>query len=513
MSISRRSFLSRAGLGSSAVAPFLGGAVFAGARSNRGKPKRIIHMVADGMSSGTLAMGDQLSRLVRGRPLSWMGLYQKENAVAALMETRSLNSLVTDSAAASSSWGSGSRVKNGALNMLPDGRALRTLSELFGEMGWARGLVTTTEITHATPAGFTVNIESRSSADTIALQYLERRVEVLLGGGSQYFDAAKRGDKRDVAAEFEAWGYQVIRGRDALMKAPLSGRWLGTFASGHLPYTVDRDHREDLQQKVPTLAEMTSRALERLDCYGSFLLQVEGGRVDHGAHSSDAGAMLFDQLAFDEALDVCLQYQREQGDTLLVVTTDHGNSNPALNGMGGDYLDSPGLFANLPHTTCSFGSIQDRLVKAAGAGAVGTRLLPDGKTEREVLVVKPAVVQEVLEGAVGYEVPLEIARRFAGYLAGDWQPVFGALDSRSAQLGQLLGNYYGIGWTGTSHTSDHVTLVATGPGADRFGGFIKNTDVFRIYTDLAGIRHRNPELPLMAECGPSAQMVEDLAFV
>ena len=67
---------------------------------------------------------------------------------------RSLNSLVTDSAAASTSWGSGSRVKNGTLNILPDGRRLRPLCTVFGEAGWARGLVTTTEITHATPAGF-----------------------------------------------------------------------------------------------------------------------------------------------------------------------------------------------------------------------------------------------------------------------------------------------------------------------------------------------------------------------
>jgi alkaline phosphatase len=470
-------------------------------------------MVADGMSSGTLSMGDQLSRLVRGRSLTWMRLYERPETVPAFMETRSLNSLVTDSAAASSSWGSGSRVKNGALNMLPDGRSLKTLSELFGELGWARGLVTTTEITHATPAGFAVNVESRSSADAIALQYLERRVEVLLGGGSQYFDPKKRGDKRDLAAEFEAWGYRVMRGRDDLMKAPSSGRWLGLFSSGHLPYTVDRDHREELQQQVPTLAEMTQRALDRLSDYGSFLLQVEGGRVDHGAHSSDAPAMLFDQLAFDDALDVCLKFQEQEEDTLIVVTTDHGNSNPALNGMGNEYTASPGLFENLKHATCSYGAIQDRLAKAAGAGAVGTRLMPDGETERGVLVVSPETIRSVLVESVGYELSDEHARRFAAYLAGDWQPVNSLLDARSAQLGQLFGNYYGIGWTGTSHTSDHVPLVALGPGADRFRGFIQNTDVFRIYTDLVGIRHRNPELPLMAECSPSAGMVEDLAFV
>jgi hypothetical protein len=96
----------------------------------------------------------------------------------------------------------------------------------------------------------------------------------------------------------------------------------------------------------------------------------------------------------------------------------------------------------------------------------------------------------------------------ARYLAGEWQPVYPQLDKTSAQLGQLLANHYGIGWTGTAHTADHVELVAVGPGADRFRGFVRNTDVFRHYTDLARIRFRNVEAPLMSECGPTAMEVE-----
>jgi alkaline phosphatase len=437
-----------------------------------------------------------------------MKLYEDPATSPALMETRSLNSLVTDSAAASSSWGSGSRVVNGVLNMLPDGRELRTLCQLFAEQGWVRGLVTTTEITHATPAGFAVNVSSRSDAEAIALQYLERRVEVLLGGGRKFFEANLRKDKRDLKQEFRAWGYEVAQDREALMRAPLRGRWLGLFASGHLPYTVDRDHSVLLQAKVPTLAEMTSRALERLARHGSFLLQVEGGRVDHGAHASDAASMLFDQLAFDDALDVCLEFQAQHGDTLIVVTTDHGNSNPALNGMGRSYGSSAELLANLRKATCSFGEIRNRFVEAAGSGAKQTKVLEDGKTQREVLIVSAAVIRDVLEASVGYEVQETQARAFARYLAGDWQPVYPQLDSTSAQLGQLLANHYGIGWAGTAHTSDHVALVALGPGADRLRGFVKNTDLFRHYTDLARIRFRNPEVPLMAECRPTATEVE-----
>jgi alkaline phosphatase len=127
------------------------------------------------------------------------------------MNTRSLNSMVTDSSAASSAWGSGSRVVNGAVNVLPDGRLLTPLYTLFGEAGWKTALVTTAEITHATPAGFAVAIKSRGNSDGIAKRYLDRNIEVLLGGGRPFFDPKKRKDKRDLRAEFKLAGYASSR--------------------------------------------------------------------------------------------------------------------------------------------------------------------------------------------------------------------------------------------------------------------------------------------------------------
>jgi alkaline phosphatase len=514
MSITRRRFLTgTAAAGAVIGAPALSVPAEAATRPrSSARPRRIIHLVSDGMSAGTLACADHLSHHIRHRPLRWIELHQHPHAVLGLMDMRSLNSVVTDSAAAASSWGCGSRVRNGALNMLPDGRELRPLGPLFGEVGWARGLVTTTEITHATPAGFAVSVPDRGQGEAIALQLLERRIEVLLGGARPHFDPVRRQDKRDLRAEFAAWGYQVFQTRAELEHAPLRDRWLGLFASGHLPYTVDRNNSPRLQETVPALAGMTRRALDRLERYGRFLLQVEGGRVDHGAHSSDAPATFLDQIAFDEAIDVALEFQQRHGDTLLVITTDHGNSNPGLNAMGGAYGRSGELLANVTRVKCSFGEIQSRLVKAAGSGAAGEKKSADGRTSRATLNVEPKVLATVLEETTGYRVPTHLAERFTRFLAGENLPQFEQLDSFSAQLGQLLANYFGVGWIGTSHTSDYVPLLALGPGAERFRGFIKNTDVFRHYTDLAAIKHRNPELPLMAESGPSAREVEQLSF-
>jgi alkaline phosphatase len=508
MSVSRRQFLVRSAALTASVVAFPGVLGAAGADKLRPgrKPRRIIHLVSDGMSLGTLTCADYFSQLTRGRPLTWIDLYRRPAAQSAWVNMRSLNSTVTDSAAASSSWGSGSRVKNGTLNVLPDGRALRPLCTLFGEAGWMRGLVTTTEITHATPAGFAANLNSRDDANAIAVQYLDRQVDVLLGGGAQFFDPAKRKDKRDLKADFRQRGYVVVQNRQELADAPANRRWLGVFARSHLPFTLDHLNSESLQASVPTLAEMTRAALRQLAGAKHFLLQIEGGRVDHAAHASDAPAAMRDQVAFDEAIEVCLEFQRREPDTLLVITTDHGNSNLGLNGTGTNYEKSPRCFARLADAQKSFPELLKDFKKAAGLDL--EKDISDADTLEKLKQLAPDRVSELIEEATGYAVPQKKAEAFLRFVAGLDKPLYDGMNSLSTQLGQLLANHYGVGWTGNSHTADYVPLVAVGPGAERFRGFLQNTDVFAHYLALAGIRFQNPAMPLMAESAPTAAEVE-----
>ncbi len=488
MTITRRRFLGRSGLlaASSVALPHLARGADATPARDGQQPRHIIHLVADGMSVGTLTCADHLSHLLRQRGLTWWELCRRPGTHTAWMNMRSLNSLVTDSSAASSSWGSGSRIVNGTVNILPDGRALKPLYELFGQAGWKRALVTTTEITHATPAGFAASGLKREAADFIAVQYLERGIEILLGGGQTFFDPAKRKDKRDLLADYRAAGYAVMNDAAALKSAPADKRWLGIFTPSHLPYTIDHVADPKALAAVPTLAAMTRRALEKLEREEHFIMQVEGGRVDHACHNNDAAAALRDQIAFDEAIDVCVEFQQRHPDTLLVMTTDHGNANPGLNGTGANYGNSSPLFANVKQVKSSFPEILKQL----------------GKKEN------PAEIQAIIRDATGYDVPAEKAAAFAPFLAKKGRALYDIMSSPVIQLGQLLGNQLGIGWTSGSHTADYVPLAAVGPGAERFQGFIQNTDVFHHYLALAKIDFRNPEVPLLAECGPSAEDVE-----
>jgi len=468
------------------------------------------------MSLGTLTAADYLSHQLRQRGLHWIELCRRSSVANGFMNMRSLNSMVTDSSAASSSWGSGSRVVNGALNQLPSGKNLTPLYSLFAQQGWKRGLVTTTEITHATPAGFAANADSRDNGSAIAVQYLERKVDVLLGGGQKFFTASKRSDKRDLKAEFATAGYRVMETAEELSSASTDPRWLGIFSDSHLPYTIDWMSSPSLQAQVPELSTMTRRALEWLGRHEHFILQVEGGRVDHAAHNCDAPAALRDMLAFDDALAVVLEFQREHPDTLIVITSDHGNGNPGVNASGTRYAQSSTMFRRVAEVKASFVEIMRQLRQRppSAAALVAEDQKPgstsDAESARKEYVPGVPEIQGIIQQATGYKVPERRARLFREFLAKQGATVYDLMNSEMVQLGQLLANHIAVGWAGGAHTADYVPVTALGPGAERFAGFLQNTDVFRHYTQMAGIDFRNPEEPLISAVGRESSETENV---
>jgi alkaline phosphatase len=491
------------------------------------KPRRIIHMVSDGMSAGTLTCAEHLSQIVRGRGTSWMSLFNNPAARSGLMNTRSLNSLVTDSSAASSAWGSGVRIINGVVNQAGDGTPLKHLYEILANERWTRGLVTTTEITHATPAGFASCTSSRDKATEIASQYLKGKVDLLLGGGAKFFDKTYRLDKRDLLKEFRDAGYAVMDKPAELAVAPTNKRWLGLFARSHLPYTVDHVRDPKLLSNVPTLATMTAAALRRLEGESRFILQVEGGRVDHGCHNNDAAAALYDQIAFDEAIDVALEYQKRDPETLIVITTDHGNGNLALNGSGDAYGQSTWQFRNLRDVKQSFATMLKPLKRQVEEPEIEKDDAADKKKEdaksaaqkerektekkiKEENVATPTEIIQIVEAGTGYKMPYRKAELLRLCLMNTGEAIYDMRKSDTAALGDVMANYLAVGFTGTAHTGDFVQVTAIGPGAERFGGYIQNTDIFGHYLDFAGVDFRNPQEPLIEARGHEASDVENI---
>ncbi|RYG45084.1 hypothetical protein EON79_13435, partial [bacterium] len=451
------------------------------------RPKNVIFMVADGMSAGTLTLADQFLKLTQNRRSPWRGLLSDPNAARGLQETRSLNSLVTDSAAASSSWGSGRHIWNGALNAFPDGTALVPLYTLLGGKKVRRGLVTSTTMTHATPSGFAISHPTRDEEEAIAVKYLASGVEVLMGGGDKFFASDRRKDGRDLYADFSRAGYRLARNRDELMGAA-SGNLLGIFAPGQIPYAVDRAHSPELAAAVPSLLEMSKIAIERLlGGSNGFFLQIEGGRVDHGAHSNDLAALLYDQIEFEDTLRMVLDFAMRDKETLVVVTSDHGNSNPGLMGGGDERVGSKTGLAAVAEMKGSYESFLSAAVQ---------NVLPyDEKVKARQIGTDTEKIVPVFREVLGLELNPSEAAFVGAALRGQ-----GALkeiegyNSKTSQVAVALGNHTHVGWSGNSHTSDHVILSAIGPGSEAFEGVIENISVFDTLLGFKDIKHANPTM-------------------
>jgi alkaline phosphatase len=400
-------------------------------------------MVADGMSLGTLTLADLHSRLHLDRESHWIAALRRPGARRALLRTESANSSVTDSSAAATCWSIGRKVRNGALNITEDGSQHVPLLVHAAQSGKATGLVSTTRITHATPAAFIANVPRRDWEGPIGRQMMERRADVLLGGGARFFPPSLLGEHADT---------RVIRTRDELLQnraaGPAHPRLLGLFADSHIPFALDRP------AGIPTLSEMTRAALAHLGPRGGaegFILQVEGGRIDHAAHSNDAATLIREQVEFDEAIAAALSFTEGRDDTLVILTTDHGNANPGLTLYG---REGDAAFARIAGAKHSFEWVMARLKR-----------LPDSDARRDQA---PALLAE----ASGCELDPKEAAILRDALGGARTSPFLQLGAIESVMGGLLANHFGVGFVSGNHTADMVEATVIAPAAGRHTGAV-----------------------------------------
>ena len=432
------------------------------------KAKNIILLVSDGMSTGTLNMADLYLSRKNGVGSNWLQLYKDNRVSRALMDTASASSIVTDSAAASSSWGGGFRVKNGALNVAPDGTPHLPIWQKFKKAGKMAGCVTTVPITHATPAGFCVNSKSRNSQEDIAEQYLELGFDIMMGGGQKYFNTENRKDKKDMYAEFAAKGYQVAKTRSEMMNSSNEKPVLGVFSEDALPYAIDRNSDEKLKNEIPSLAEMTQKAIDRMKANpNGFVLQVEAGKVDWAAHANDIGGLLYDQVAFDEAVKVAIDFAEKDKNTLVIITTDHGNANPGVI-YGKNANDNFDSIQKYKHTN-------EWLLNNVHATSTLSQ------------------VKEVVEFANGAALSDEDAKTVLTYYDGLHKEEGGLYNYKKLPykaFAEMQQKTNSVGWISMDHSADYVELAMFGPGSQNLKPFVKNTDLHYLMLQAAEVENK-----------------------
>lgn len=457
-------------LGATMVQPFKGAADILNfdTVTNNKKAKNIIILVSDGMSSGTLNMADIYLNRKTGKGSNWLELYKQQRVSRALMDTASASSIVTDSAAASSSWGGGFRVKNGSLNVSPNGEKHLPIWQKFKMAGKMAGCVTTVPITHATPAGFCVNSDSRNAQAEIAEMYHELGFDIMMGGGNNYFAADKRKDKKDVYEDYKVKGWQVARTRSEMMNTNNNKPILGVFADDALPFNIDRKNSKELTSDNPTLAEMAQKAIDRMKNHkNGFVLQVEAGKVDWGAHANDIAAVLYDQVAFDEAVKTAIDFAEKDKETLVIITTDHGNANPGI------------IYGK--NANDNFDSIQ----KYTHTNEWILNEIKPGSTL--------AQVREIIDYANPETISEEEARVVLSYYTGDMEKEGGLYNYRKLPFkafSEMQQKHNSVGWISMDHSADYVELAMFGPGSNLLKPFIKNTDLHYLMLQAAEVENK-----------------------
>ena len=236
------------------------------------KAKNVILLIGDGMSASQITSYRLLKEGPNGR------IAVDNFPISGIVLTHSADAIITDSASSATAYSTGSKTKNGFLGVDQEGRILENLTEKLDNFGFVSALISTSEVTHATPAAFSSHVDSRRNTDEISSQMLESKVATILGGGRKFFLSAenggKRKDERDLLEEAKK-SHKILMHKHELDISGItpSDRILGLFADEHL-----RDEENpDNHSSEPTLTEMLRFSLERAEaaidgqCRGSLL--------------------------------------------------------------------------------------------------------------------------------------------------------------------------------------------------------------------------------------------------
>ena len=274
------------------------------------KPKNIILFIGDGMG---------VSQVFAGITANQGQLFIENCRHIGFSKTQSSDDYVTDSAAGGTAIASGVKTYNGAIGVDADTIPVNTILEEAEEEGLATGLVSTSAITHATPASFIAHQPNRGMYQEIAADFLETDIDVFIGGGLSHFIARK--DGRNLIKELQDKGYTVENDFNKISKIK-KGKLAGLTAQVHNPRIAER---EDM---LPKATQTAINVLDNTD--KSFFLMVEGSQIDWGGHANSTTYIVEEMLDLDQAVGKALAYAAKDGETLVIVTSDHETGGMAL---------------------------------------------------------------------------------------------------------------------------------------------------------------------------------------
>ncbi len=441
------------------------------------KAKNVILMIGDGMSLQAREITRILSKgMTEGKFNDLLEMEKMSNM--ALVTTSGYDSLVTDSANSASAYATGQKGTVNSMGTYTDSTAnpfddpkVENIVELVKRTrGMATGLVSTANITDATPAAMVAHTRKRSEQNFISQDMLteQHRPDVILGGGSRHFlpmstPGSKRKDETNVVEEFKALGYDISTTKSELAKTSKDAdKLLGLYQLDNMDVYIDRAMLKNPEvlkgfDDQPGLVEMTDKAIEALSKNkNGFFLMVEGACVDKQLHSMDWQRAAYDNIEFDKAVGKAKEFASKNEDTLIIVVADHAHG-ASITGTYHELDGKTGREAVRTYAQAGFPTFEDR----DGDG------YPDNPNPDVTLAVQFANHPDAYIDYKFKDTPQSPA------IMADGKAIANPKGKGEFYTGNIPSDE-----TSEVHSADDVVLNADGPGAEYFKGVMDNTEIF-----------------------------------
>lgn len=427
--------------------------------------KNVIVLMMDGCGSTHTT----LTRWYKSAPLAM------DSMVVGMVKSFSAESIINDSAPAATAFACGVKTSDKFIGVMPDKvttpgvdipkdedkcRPVASVLEGARLAGKATGMIATSNIQHASPAGYSSHWADRKNYNEISQQQVYQNIDVVFGAGKQYLLpktlSGARTDGENLVLSLENMGFGIVENKQQMVDFAGNKVW-GFFGGSDMAYEFDRRR---LSTDQPSLAQMTSKAINILSKdEDGFFLFVEGSKIDWASHANDPVGVISDVLAFDDAVNVALQYAKKDNNTLILVFTDHGN--------GGMTIGN-----NSTSDTYSKLTLDQVLGPIRKATLTGEGL------------------QKVLAGSKDNAKIKDVVSKYYGISDlkdNELEAIKKGIDEKKELnyvFGPIISSRSAIGWATNGHTGEDLTMYAFGPSKPT--GLIDNTDIAKITAAALG---------------------------
>lgn len=461
-------------------------------------PKYIFMFVGDGMShtqinAAQIYRGNNTSGEVDTKDLNFT-----QFPVAGVVTTHDSTSFVPDSASTATSLSTGVKTHSGVIGLEVDKKTVpESITEkLKSQKDMKVGIVSSVSINHATPAAYYAHIESRNEYYDIAKQLGESGFDYF-GGGQINQSTGKNKDQEDAYKIIENAGYKIAKTKEEILALDSSAGKVYAASpvvqdSKAIPYAIDTKEG-DLK-----LADFVKKGIDVLDNENGFFLMTESGKIDWAAHANDAKTVIDEVIAFEEAIQVAIDFAKEKPDeTLIIVTGDHETGGMTI-GYAATGYDT--AFSILENQKMSYVAFDEKIAElkeknpnltfdevmpliTENFGLIPSTSEEANKEENKALVLTDGEYKKLQDGFAESMKPEDQRTE-----NDETAILYGGYDPLSVSITHILNNKAGIGWTSYSHTGTPVAIYAMGAGSEMFAGSYDNTDVFKKLVEVSEVK-------------------------